>query len=506
MCLLLTRKGGSPELHADWLKDFYSRNDDGFGFMYSIEDKMYVDKSLGKVDEFIDKWRQLEAKGIDFVCHLRMRTHGDISLENCHPYQVISGDGIEMWMAHNGVLSNGNSNDTTKSDTWHFIKDYLRPLLDPELGGNPDLIYSPQFKALLGSAIGSSNKLIFLDNFGRLSTINKASGREWNGMWLSNSYAWSASDAKDDTSLPVPTKSYSGYRYGGDYEYEGYSGGKSATGEWIKGRWCRYDSPNHPNHKDYKGAGSTADEKKPGESKGSLTVINGGKSEGPPEPAGQPAIQFTDDDEGEPLVTVSDMFQVLKQAGLSVAYDKLTCPGMAAFIKHFEPQVVLDLIELVHAEVITEHVFISAFGDYKLAREILNDGYPPEETVRKKIEQDVKDALEEAEEFDEKRAEAERIRASDPVIAQAAAKLEADRAIEAAKVSAEMTTIAAEETPPALPVIETKEIAEMGNKIATMAKSLEDEPVNEETVAEEQHLAESEAAAQLLGPSMGGAE
>lgn len=46
----------------------------------------------------------------------------------------------------------------------------------------------------------------------------------------------------------------------------------------------------------------------------------------------------------------------------------------------------------------------------------------------------------------------------------------------------------------------------MGNKISDVAKSLEEEPVNAETVAEETHLAESEAAAQLVGRPVEGAE
>lgn len=529
MCLLLSRKGGSPELNEAWLKDFFTKNDDGFGFMYALDGKLHVDKSLGKVGEFVDKWRQLEALGHDFVCHLRMRTHGDISLENCHPYQVLDGShGIEMWMAHNGVLSNGNSSDTTKSDTWHFIKDYLRPLLDPAVGGNPDLIYTPQFKAILGSAIGGSNKLIFLDNLGRLSTINKPSGREWNGMWLSNTYAWSASDAKDEKSLPIPYKYGRGgttYETGG---YEGYTGAGNTTGSWVKGRFIRYDSPDHP---DYKEAGNKADQKKPGESNGNVTDINAAKNSAQTTGGGKPSqsgIQFTDDDDDDTnkLVTTSDLFQVLKQAGLTVAHDRITFASMGAFIKHFEVQVVLDLIELVHAEVISESVLCNCMVDYKLAREVLNDGYPPEDTVRRKIDDDVKASLEEAEAFDAKQKEAERLRASDPVIAAAAAastkhnlltaaevaemeaaKAEADRAIAAAKVSAELSTIAAEETPPpVLPVIEPKEIAEMGNKIADVAKSLEEEPVSAEELATEQHLAESEAAAMLAGSPIGGAE
>lgn len=527
MCLLLTRKGGTAELNEAWLRDFYKRNDDGFGFMYASEGHMFVDKSLGKVDEFIEKWRKYEAMGIDFVAHLRMRTHGDVSLENCHPYMVLDGThGIEMWMMHNGVLSNGNDKDKTKSDTWHFINDYMRPLLDPGVGGNPDLIYSPEFKAILGSAIGGGNKLIFLDNRGQLATINKAQGKVWNGMWLSNTYAWSSGDAKDDKSLPVPYSGTSGgYNYGG-YNSAGY---KNPIGEYIDGKWTRYDSPNHPDHKDYKGAGSKATEKKPDDNKGNLTVINGGKNSEPTSAGSSGSsgkLSFTDEEDTQRnLISAADMFAVLKSAGFMFAHGKITFGSMQAFIKHFEPQVLLDLVELVHAEVIDEQVLSQCIVDYKLAREVLNDGYPPEDVVRRQIDEDVKTALAEAEQFDEKQKEAARIRASDPVIAAAAAAstitnplptpeetaayeaaIAVAAASESAKVAVGMEAAATTEVPPDLPVLETKEVIEMGNKIAEVAKSLEEEPVSEEAAATEQHLAESEAAAQLVGAQMSGAE
>lgn len=512
MCLLLTRKAESPSLDEAWLRDFYKRNDDGFGFMYSVDGKMYVDKSLGKVDEFIKHWRRLEECKIDFVAHLRMRTHGDISLENCHPYMVLDGThGVEMWMMHNGVLSNGNAKDSTKSDTWHFIVDYMRPLLDPSLGGNPDIVYNPAFKSILGSAIGQSNKLIFLDNMGRLSTINKAAGKEWNGMWLSNTYAWSAHDAKDEKSLPG--KFEDSCRYGD--HYGGYKGASSPVGEYINGLWCRFDSPNHPNHKDYKGAGSTANEKKSDAPSGKLTVVQGGKNSGSPATGSSEqrrAIQFTDDDEEDntSLISCADMFQVLKKSGYAQAYDRITMNSMRAFLDHFGPQVLLDLLELVHAEIITEQVFINCATDYKLARSVLDDGYPDVDQVRSQIDKDVEQALALAEAAErDKLDEAARIRAADPVIAATAAKYEAERAIEQAKqssVTAEMDAVVAAQPPAILPVQEPLEIVEMGNKISDVAKSLEEEPVNAETVAEETHLAESEAAAQLVGRPVEGAE
>jgi len=37
------------------------------------------------------------------IIHYRMKTHGDIDMDNCHPSRVTD----DIWMAHNGILSMG---------------------------------------------------------------------------------------------------------------------------------------------------------------------------------------------------------------------------------------------------------------------------------------------------------------------------------------------------------------------------------------------------------------
>jgi hypothetical protein len=81
-----------------------------------------------------------------------MRTHGDIDLLNCHPYEILNRaeHGLDLWLMHNGVLATGNRADITKSDTWHYIQDYLKPML----ASNPDFAFHPSFKALIPDPFG----------------------------------------------------------------------------------------------------------------------------------------------------------------------------------------------------------------------------------------------------------------------------------------------------------------------------------------------------------------
>lgn len=221
MCLLITQSTQSARLSDEWLEDFYDYNSDGVGVMYAQNDQLVIEKVLPKNhQQFIAFYREhIEGKNCAF--HLRMRTHGAIDLDNCHPYEVLNRKehGLDLWLMHNGVLATGNARDLTKSDTWHYIRDFLRPML----AHNPDFAFSDSFAKIVGTHIGSSNKFVLMDNAGRMATINRDSGVFWAGLWLSNTYAWSAS--KNTSKKPVnsrktickhakekPTRStYSGY-------------------------------------------------------------------------------------------------------------------------------------------------------------------------------------------------------------------------------------------------------------------------------------------------------
>lgn len=198
MCLLVTQLSNSPALPEVWLKNFHASNSDGVGVMYVEGQSLVIEKCLPKSAEDFVNFYYSHIAGKDCAFHLRMRTHGATDLENCHPYEVLNAKqhGLDLWLMHNGILHTDNAKDTTKSDTWHYIRDYLRPML----AHNPEFFITPEFSELIGSHIGSSNKFVLMDNQNRLVTINESAGVYWGGLWLSNTYAWTAS--------PTATKKY----------------------------------------------------------------------------------------------------------------------------------------------------------------------------------------------------------------------------------------------------------------------------------------------------------
>lgn len=192
MCLLFF-KPASVKFSDAQLADFWKHNRDGFGVMFAKNNVLHIDKGIGSVQDWIDFHRKYENE--DACWHTRMRTHGDIDFENCHPYTVYWPEGKEqidlpVALMHNGVLRFGNAADHTKSDTWHYIRNFIHPLTKKD----PDVIFSKEFGEIIGEHIGKNNKFALMDATGRIQIVNRASGVNWNGVWFSNTYAWSARD------------------------------------------------------------------------------------------------------------------------------------------------------------------------------------------------------------------------------------------------------------------------------------------------------------------------
>jgi hypothetical protein len=232
MCLLVTQSKISPKLSHEWLKDFYSYNADGIGVMRSKNNQLIIEKILPKdADDFINFYEK-HIFGFDCAFHLRMKTHGNIDLINCHPYEILNkaDHGIDLWLMHNGILHTDNKADITKSDTWHYIKNYLVPML----AKNPDYAFTESFNEIISDHIGSSNKFVLMDNLGRQTVINQDQGVYWAGLWLSNTYAWSASNTATETAennltlwesqiLENPDKPQLNYGYYNYGSYNNYS-------------------------------------------------------------------------------------------------------------------------------------------------------------------------------------------------------------------------------------------------------------------------------------------
>lgn len=233
MCLLVSQPEGTV-FDDDFLHGVYLKNSDGIGVMFSDGSRLNILRCVPNSEEDFIAFFKKNIEGKACAWHARMRTHGDIDLLNCHPYQVLSADdGYPIYLAHNGVLSTGNAKDHTKSDTWHYIQDFLRPMLLK----NPEFFMHPAFKAIVESHIGGGNKFVLMDAYGNSVTINERAGVSHNGAWLSNTYAWDVTGTKFDYKSKLPTNyGYSpayaalygtgarGFSYAGaeDDEYESF--------------------------------------------------------------------------------------------------------------------------------------------------------------------------------------------------------------------------------------------------------------------------------------------
>lgn len=187
MCLIIHKQANTNFNRAD-IADFYTYNQDGIGLMY-MDSTLQIYKTVPtSLKDVYETFRMIDNK--EAIIHLRMRTHGDIDHDNTHPYQVLNKlkHGKDLFLVHNGILPNVANDKPAMSDTWHYIRDTLTPLLSLQ----PALLNSKPFQTMLGQSIGSSNKLVFMDDTGKITTINKFIGTTYKGCWLSNTYAWSS--------------------------------------------------------------------------------------------------------------------------------------------------------------------------------------------------------------------------------------------------------------------------------------------------------------------------
>ena len=199
MCLII-RKPADCHFTDEFLEGVFKKNKDGLGCMYAENNVLYYVKSLPKSFADVKAFWEAHVEGRECAVHFRMQTHGLVDTANCHPYEVLGGD-YPLFLIHNGILHTDNEEDETKSDTWHYIKNYLRPMLEH----NPTWFMTEAFQELVSKHIGTGNKFVLLDAYGNMVTINEDRGVKYNGAWLSNTYAW------DTTGTEFEPKGYAGY-------------------------------------------------------------------------------------------------------------------------------------------------------------------------------------------------------------------------------------------------------------------------------------------------------
>lgn len=188
MCVIVWRPAGKT------IPDFFftkaiAANNDGFGLMYKEDDVIKVIKRPGPL-KYEEVMKIINDLGdINLSMHFRMRTHGDLSENNCHPYPVTrkeDGDPHDIYVMHNGVISNtGAERDKGESDTAMYIAKILRPIVKE----NPGLLGNKSFMEMVSRDIGTGNRFLISHTVQTpfLWTLNFSQGNEKWGCWFSNS-------------------------------------------------------------------------------------------------------------------------------------------------------------------------------------------------------------------------------------------------------------------------------------------------------------------------------
>ena len=167
-------KSANKKISKSTLRRCYDANPDGAGFMYAEDKQLVVNKGYFTFKEFYKEYKPHGDKQV--LIHFRIKTHGPINKDNCHPFLVNSGLGF----IHNGIISGYGS--SIKSDTIEFNEAILQKIVSKH--GNNSLFDDPMVE-LIENVIGYS-KLVFLDRHGNYTIMNEKKGNWNDGVWYSN--------------------------------------------------------------------------------------------------------------------------------------------------------------------------------------------------------------------------------------------------------------------------------------------------------------------------------
>ncbi len=181
MCIIIYNEHGTAHDYRK-LSQSYDNNPHGVGCMWIEEDGVRVVRGMLSKEELMHIADRLY--GIPHVIHLRWRTVGPIGKEMTHPFQV-SGRKSHVWMMHNGTFDFLRTTPGI-SDTAQFAE--LLREFTAEHGA--DSLFRDQVASKMERKIKSFNKVLFLDDEGKIRILNREQWHHEDGIWYSNTYSF----------------------------------------------------------------------------------------------------------------------------------------------------------------------------------------------------------------------------------------------------------------------------------------------------------------------------
>jgi len=161
-------------------------NPDGFGFAIVIpsENRIHVERTMN-ADASISRFLEMREKYPEGYAtwHARYATHGSLTVDNCHPFQVGIGN-TQTYLAHNGILPVIEPVGDKRSDTRIFAEDIL-----PAIGGVTSLDNEQVWNILEDFTQGSKVVILTVDPRAKHQCYLLHENKGWkdsSGVWWSN--------------------------------------------------------------------------------------------------------------------------------------------------------------------------------------------------------------------------------------------------------------------------------------------------------------------------------
>ena len=217
MCIIVYKPATTAMPTKKTLKTCFTNNDDGAGYMFAANDKVYIRKGFMTFKDFwkdVGNVRKKYGEDIPYVFHFRISTQAGVNPYICHPYPVSEDMSdlkalrsvCSLGVAHNGIIDITTTYDKKieYNDTMKFITDYLSIIIDNDL----EWYKKENAKKLISNIIGTHNKLAIMGSDGHVELIG---------------------DFVEDSGLYFSNYTY----YATRYTYNPYSYNISDDDEWV---------------------------------------------------------------------------------------------------------------------------------------------------------------------------------------------------------------------------------------------------------------------------------
>lgn len=244
MCVIIELQAFTP-IDKQNIETAILNNPDGYGIVAPNMDGTCemikgLDCDADSIMTLLDEFNQSPV-----MLHLRYNTAGATNRRNLHPFPILEfeKDGVDLWMAHNGTLTDWEhpyrSTDdyaAWESDTRNFVRNFVRPLFKRLIKGMDieDILSDPWVYEVLERELTAKSVLSFMDGFGNSLQVNPLGngGSYTGGVWVSNTYSFNPEHRKPykpttwDKERQSP--SYRGAEYWDDYD-QWYEQGKNSS-------------------------------------------------------------------------------------------------------------------------------------------------------------------------------------------------------------------------------------------------------------------------------------